>query len=207
MLGKTHKAGGALAMLVAFHYMYNNGMLTDTIHPLIQLLVMYPASSWGSTAPDLDLGENAIPDKTPVSYLVHKVLHLMPLKHRSWQTHSLLAAGSFIALLFVGVWYISTYGIFNLNAVSLTILQLLLMGLTVGLASHLVLDMFTRRGIPLLPPIKSKGKEKTIWLRLVPNIEFFGTGTIYERIVQVLLYVAIGVYAVYMLYSIFVPVS
>ncbi len=53
LLYATHKAGGAFAMLVAFQYMRSKGMLLDDISPLVQLAIMYPSASFGSTLPDL----------------------------------------------------------------------------------------------------------------------------------------------------------
>jgi membrane-bound metal-dependent hydrolase YbcI (DUF457 family) len=185
MMGKTHKAGGCLAMLLAYQFMRKNNMLYADINPIVQLLIMYPACSWGSTAPDLDQNDNAIPEKTPVSILVHKLLYLGKVKHRSWQTHSLLVTGGFVALLFVGLHIINLYGLFGLNQISLQLLKLLLMGLAVGIASHLLLDMMTYEGIHSIPPTKNNGH----WIRLVPHTDAFKTNTTYESIVRVLLYI------------------
>lgn len=52
VLYKTHKAGGALFMLAGFKYLETKGMLLPDVNPIVQLMIMYPASSWGSTAPD-----------------------------------------------------------------------------------------------------------------------------------------------------------
>lgn len=199
MMGKTHKAGGALAMLIAFNYMQSKGLLVDTINPLVQLLVMYPACSWGSTAPDLDQSDESIPEKTPVSILVHKLLYLGKVSHRSWQTHSIVVTGGFVALQFALLGYINKYGLFDLNDISLTILNLLLTGLSVGIASHLILDAFTYKGIQTIPPTKKNGKSKTHWIRFVPHTDAFKTGTTYEKIVRVLLYIAIIVMSIYII--------
>lgn len=53
MMYKTHKMGGALFMFAGFKYLETKGMLLPDVNPLVQLMIMYPASSWGSTAPDL----------------------------------------------------------------------------------------------------------------------------------------------------------
>lgn len=193
MMGKTHKAGGALAMLIAFQYMQHKGWLSPDLHPIVQLLVMYPACSWGSTAPDLDQGDDTIPEKTPVSILVHKLIYLGKVRHRSWQTHSLIVTGGFACALFFLIDLMNTYNLFHLNVMSVTILNLLVIGMVVGIASHLFLDLLTYEGIPLGPPVYNKKakRKKIIWLRLAPHTDTFKTNTTYEKGVRFLLYVGI----------------
>lgn len=53
MLYATHKAGGAFGMLVAFQYLKSKGMLVEELSPIMQLAIMYPCASFGSTLPDL----------------------------------------------------------------------------------------------------------------------------------------------------------
>jgi hypothetical protein len=53
MLGKTHRAGGTVFMMVGFEVMRAKGLLLPDVNPFIQLAVMYPISQWGSTLPDL----------------------------------------------------------------------------------------------------------------------------------------------------------
>lgn len=201
MMGKTHKAGGALAMLLAFQYMRENGYLVDTIHPIVQLLIMYPACSWGSTAPDLDQNADAIPEKTPVSIMIHKLIHLSKVNHRSWQTHSIVVTGGFVALLFFALSMINKHGLFGLDPYSITLLKLMLMGVTVGIASHLILDAFTYEGIQTIPPTKDPktNKKKRHWLRFVPHRDAFKTNTKYETFVRTMLYIAIVGYGIYMI--------
>lgn len=54
MLYATHKAGGAFGMLIAFQFMKSKGLLVEDLSPIMQLAIMYPAASFGSTLPDLD---------------------------------------------------------------------------------------------------------------------------------------------------------
>lgn len=205
MMGKTHRAGGTLAMLLAFQYMQSHNMLVSDIHPIVQLLVMYPACNWGSIAPDLDQSDDAIPDKSPLSILIHKIIYLGSVRHRSWQTHCLTLDGGFIALLFGAIALINMYGLFGLDLYSVTLLKLMLMGLTVGIASHLFLDACTYEGIQLIPPTKDKktGKKKRHWIRFVPHKDAFKTNTLYETIVRVLLYIAIVADLGYIIYTSF----
>ena len=81
MLYRTHKAGGSFAMLVAFHVLRNKGLLLPDVNEVVQLMMMYPAASWGSTALDLDHGISSVKEQTPFNLLCHKVLHLTKPKH------------------------------------------------------------------------------------------------------------------------------
>lgn len=184
MMGKTHKAAGCLAMLLAYDFMAYKGLLLEDVNPLVQLMVMYPACSWGSTAPDLDQSDDAIPEKTPFSILIHKILYLGKVRHRSWQTHS---PWMFIVINGVlwALWYaLKVYGIANgwVCTNDLTILRLIFVGFGVGFASHLIADAFTYQGIPLT---------KKHHLRLVPKKDMFKTNTTYETVVRYIIYFVI----------------
>lgn len=192
MMGKTHKAAGCLAMLFAYEYMSKHNLLLDSVNPLVQLMIMYPACSWGSTAPDLDQGDDAIPEKTPISILVHKIIYLGKVRHRSWQTHS---PWMFIVINAViwALWYaLSVFGTAGgiVCDIDLTILRLIFVGFGVGFASHLIADTFTYQGIPLT---------KKHHLRLVPKVDMFKTNTKYETVVRYLIYIAIVVIVVFRL--------
>ena len=166
----THKAGGTLGMLVAFEMLRKHGMLVQNLNPYIQLLVMYPAASWGSTAPDLDRSKAKTADQTPVSTAVEKCLHLMHAKHRSWQTHCIVLTGGLAIALPV---ILEKIGI-ALGSFDLCILRLLIYGLTTGILSHLILDAFTPEGIHIIPNMK---------LSLVPKMSFFSAGGLWEKLV------------------------
>lgn len=193
-MGKTHRAGGCLAMLLAFNAMKSHGWLVDDIHPLVQLCVMYPIASWGSIFPDVDQSAETIPEKTPFMVLFNKILHLGEVRHRSWQTHDLLLTSIFVALMVLGLHFVTLYGLFGLSATSLTILKLIIMGFIVGIGSHLLLDMFTYQGVRF-------GVKK--WIRLVPHKDAFKTNTTYEKVVRVGLYLAIIGVIVYDVYNYF----
>ena len=177
MMGRTHKAGGCLAMLVVYNIMRSKGFMSE-VHPFVQLLLMYPAASWGSTMPDLDQSFNSIPEKTPFSILINKMLYIGKVKHRSWQTHSLLIMGLFLGILYGLVFGAMKYSWFGLDTMSCNLLMLLVTGLAVGIGSHLLLDLMTFEGIQLVP---------RVWLRFF-RLDMFKTGTTYEKVVRVLLY-------------------
>ena len=180
MMGKTHKAAGCLAMLLAYEVLDSKGLILQNVNPFVQLAVMYPACSWASTAPDLDQSSmDTIPEKTPISLLLYHILHIGRIKHRSWQTHS-----PWMFLVIVDSLWGSLYWLYTATGASLNviILRLILTGFSVGFASHLIMDMFTYEGIPI-------GGKKHI--RLVPHTDTFKTNTTYETVVRRLLYVAI----------------
>lgn len=181
MMYATHKAGGCLAALIGFEVMQKQGWLIPDLEPWVQLILMYPATSFGSTFPDLDHHWGSVKEHTPVNYFVHKLLHITQPKHRSWQTHCLLITGGFCALMFSLIYAIQTLQPELISPAGLSLVTLLLIGLNLGIASHLILDMFTTAGIWLVPGVK---------LRLVPKSMVFSTDTTYEKIVRVLLYIA-----------------
>ena len=208
MEGKTHRLGGVLCTLIGYSVLESRGLLMEDVHPLLQLTVVYPFALYGSVFSDLDHNWQSAPEKDPFSFVVNKLLHLttwvrkktvakgkllglFDAKHRSWQTHS----DMFLLLLisaFVAVIYSST------SMVAGTILQLIAIGFITGVESHLILDMLTPDGIWCILPSLIKGKRVTI--SLVPRTKFFSTGGRWERIVQVLLWVAIVVLAIRLLY-------
>lgn len=170
---KTHKAGGAVAGLLLFTVMQQKGMVTDQINPFVQLLVMWPGISWGSTAPDLDHHWESVKEKTPFNMLFHKILHRTHPDHRSWQTHSILVTGGFLLML----WMFLFYGYLwfdGINGLDWLLMRMVLAGIITGAASHLVLDLLTPSGIWLYPGLK---------LRLAPRREFFVTDGPWETIV------------------------
>ena len=190
MLYATHKAGGALFCLVGFEVLKANSMLADDISPWLQLVLMYPACSFGSTFPDLDHHWGSVKEHTPFSWLVHKILHLTKPKHRSWQTHCWLVTGGFIGLLFSLLYAMSVYQPFGLTPSEISLIRLIVMGFGIGVVSHLFLDTFTRRGTMIIPGVT---------FRLVPNSETFSTGTTYENIVRGFLYVLTGLALIWVL--------
>ena len=190
MMYATHKAGGALFALIGFDILARNNLLASDISPFLQLILMYPACSFGSTAPDLDHPWCNVKEHTPFNWLVHKIVHLTKPSHRSWQTHCLLLTGGFLALLFSLLYALQTLHWFALSDVSIALIRLIVIGLGLGLASHLVLDTFTMAGIWLVPGVK---------FRLVPHTKAFGTDTTYERVVRVILYIAVGLMLIWVL--------
>ncbi len=175
MMYRTHKAGGALGMLISFELMRQHNMLIPDLNHFVQLAIMYPASSWGATAPDLDHHWESVKEKTPFNMLAHKLLHLSQPKHRSWQTHSLLVTGGLLFLIYTLVLLgDSLFLSAGLNSYDWVIIRLIVMGVIVGVASHLILDAMSTAGIHIIPGYK---------LRFVPKSSFFATDSYWETFV------------------------
>lgn len=173
MLGKTHRAGGCAAALIAFEIMRSKGWLLPETNEFIQLAMMYPLASWGSIFPDLDHGKDSIPDKNPVSFAINWVLRKTGARHRSWQTHSILVTGGFCLLLYSIVFVLNAILGIQDN-IGWAYMRLSTIGFISGVASHLILDAFTTAGIHIYPGFK---------LRFVPKKSAFATGGLWERIV------------------------
>jgi membrane-bound metal-dependent hydrolase YbcI (DUF457 family) len=193
VLGKTHRAGGTFAMLLTFTIMKQKGLLLPEVNDFVQLAVMYPICSWGSIAPDLDHGKDSIPDKDPISIFINKLLRLSGSKHRSWQTHCILLTGGLLFILFMLLHLGSIYLPVE-NSWDWKIIRMLLTGLSVGIASHLILDMFSTAGVHLWPGFK---------LRFVPKTSAFSTGSTWETIVFYILVIGIIVLVINILLGVF----
>lgn len=225
MTGKTHETGGMFASLLGFAILKENGYLLEDSNLLVQWMVMYPFTMWGSVASDLDHHWKSCPRKDYPSRLVNMALHItkpieehtnkgsvvnkvagvLNASHRSWQTHS-----DFTLIFLFGLLYLLTHGIFGcFGAVDSRILLLVLMGITMGVAEHFILDMLTPEGITLVglviletllkkvnPGIKLPTK-----LKFVPKSHFFATGQEWEKFVQKVLKIATYLMLVWFLIS------
>ena len=198
MQGKTHTRGGEVAALTGCLLLSSRGALSyDTIPGVVSFAVIYPFAIWGSTAPDQDHGKQSIPNRDVVSYALHKLLHLttgirshmnthdpmyevlgvFDAKHRSWQTHSF---ESLALLIWLTVWMSSPDSLTMFSPITAQILRLVLIGISLGWMSHIILDGITPDGIWIATFMfinKITGKkilpEK---LKVVPHTTFFATG-------------------------------
>lgn len=181
----THKTGGTLGMLIAFGLLQKHNMLVPNVNPYIQLLIMYPAASWGSTMPDLDTPKSKVTEHSPVSMATNLLLRLSGAKHRSWQTHCLVITGGLTAALPV---LLEIWGNGVLSSFDLRFLRLLIYGLSVGVFSHLILDAITPEGIHIIPGVR---------ISLVPQSSFFRTGGLWEKLIHVILCIVSALAFVY----------
>lgn len=181
MMYRTHKAGGTLGMLVAFEVMKTQGLLLPDVNSFIQLAMMYPASSWGATVPDLDHHLGSVKEHTPFNLFVHKILHLTHPTHRSWQTHSLYVTVP-ICLLLLALVYLGNSFFDTVGAIEWIYVRMVIIGANIGVFSHLLLDALSTGGIWVIPGVK---------LRFVPKSSAFATGGLWETVVFYILMIFI----------------
>ena len=219
MTGKTHRVGGMLCCLGGYLLLESNGLLLNNVSPMLQLAVMYPFSIYGSIASDFDHNWQSCPSKDIISYGINKVLHLttkarehmedkstvsrvlsiFDAKHRSWQTHSDL-------FLLVMIWV--SYMLFSgaVNSADQVIIRLIATGLTLGVISHLVLDMLTPEGIWCIITTTigrvAGVKNMPEKISLVPNTRFFRTGGKWETLVRWVMWVICLIILLNILYNV-----
>ena len=220
MMGKTHKTGGMFCAVAGFLLLKHNNLLLSDVNELVQLAVIYPFATWGSTLPDTDHDWESCPDKGVPNYLINKVLHLatpvyrrldstlsyheksrsilfkfakiFSASHRSWQTHSDITLLAVLYLLYKVM--SGSIGGGTLGGVDTTILTLILAGISIGVTAHFVLDMLNYVGIwftfGVLVNKIAKRKILPERLRLVPKLDFFSTGDGWEGLVYRLVKIA-----------------
>ena len=226
MLKSTHKAGGMLVSVVGFTLLKEKGLLLDDVNLGVQWLVMYPFTIWGSVASDLDHHWGSCPTKDYPSWFIHKLLHLgkpirdatkhnkssflykisdlFTAKHRSWQTHSELTVFFMVYLLDL---FFNT-SLWSLSMVDISILRLIVTGITLGVLAHLALDSITPEGIHL---VIFKLINKVLKFKLLPEKikspsgEFFASGGKWEHIVKTILSYLTVISIVYLCFHLFVP--
>lgn len=231
MTGETHRAGGFLCSVVGFTLLKENGLLLQDAYPWLQWIMIYPFCMWGSVASDLDHHWQSCPMKDPPSYVVNKVLHVtQPVKkaceasgdkksslykfaslfsasHRSWQTHSDLTLFCFLSLVYWVLNYGGTIGVINA-----LLLRIVLLGTSLGIIAHFILDMLTTDGVTsvvlssikyLLRKANPRIKHFPTKLRFVPRMRCFSTSGSWEKWVNKLLKVLNVLAMLYLLWSIF----
>lgn len=225
MTGKTHRAGGFLCSVVGFALLRENGLLLPNVSEGLQWLVMYPFCMWGSVVSDLDHHWQSCPMKDPPSYVVNKLLHLTaPIQkslekagdkksgvykiaktfnasHRSWQTHSDLTL--FLMLLLIALVMTNSLGF---GAVDAMLLRMIVLGVSLGVIAHFILDMLTTDGVTSVFLI-ALGKLFRIKkfprkLRFVPKWHCFATSGSWEIWVNKALKVLNIIAMVYLLWNI-----
>lgn len=140
MTGKTHKVGGLTAGIIATALIFDNPFEKSTLLIGIPLII---CAIFGSLLPDLDhpgsiLGKKVRFISSPLSRL---------FGHRGFIHSPLLCLLIGVLLQSFYPTIPTAYKPFYLGAT---------LGITIGYASHLILDAFTVSGIPLLSPISRK---------------------------------------------------
>ena len=139
MVGKTHIAGGVALASITSLIAVRTGYI-DQNHILLQQATILTASGLGSLLPDIDMKGSTISNSNKlVSFFTSLIF-----THRGF-THSPLALFIVATISFIvskiigagnGTWIAA--------------------GFSLGYASHILLDSFNPKGVPLLYPLKRK---------------------------------------------------
>ena len=140
MVGKTHIAG-ALALTSAVSLIcIKTNLIQGTDQVLLQQATLLTSSGIGGLLPDIDHKGSTISKSNPIiSFLVR-----LFFTHRGF-THSLLSLFliSFIGYMIAGI-------------IGVGIGYWIAIGFSIGYASHILLDSFNPKGVPLFYPMKHK---------------------------------------------------
>ena len=189
MTSKTHVLGGMAFGIGGYLYTQKMGLTIDGVSPILQLGIILPYAIWSSTLPDLDQDNDSVAFQSPLNLGIQKFFNVIGAGHRSAKSHVYPMLVSCVCYLLclrgVMIQYIA--------GVSGVILQLILLGMFLGLFSHFLLDIMTESGVQF----------GGMRIRIVPKMEMFGTGTPYELIVRKILYVLVCV----LIIALFVPVA
>ncbi|MFC7686540.1 metal-dependent hydrolase [Ureibacillus sp. GCM10028918] len=140
----AHLMGGLTAGIAASKYIVPTVSQNGLIDAIVSIGAVVCGALLGSLLPDIDHRNSYIGRKLKIaSFIISKTLG-----HRS-VVHTPLVIFAFSAILY--------YFSMQLTGWVHVISDSFIIGLSAGMWSHLLLDMMTRRGIPLLYPFTKKG--------------------------------------------------
>ena len=139
MTYKTHATGG-----IALGTLLISSPLASVLNPDLSLnatesIAILTIAGVGGLLPDID---------TPHSYLGRRIPFFHKLKHRGF-THSLFFVGIIFLLLYLSLTYFEVSHLKGLNIV-------IPVALSLGILSHILLDMLNSPGVQLLYPKKKR---------------------------------------------------
>ena len=142
MIGRTH----ALAAFTALGVVYFGGSVQTM--SLATVLVGLLANQIGAIAPDIDQPTAPLWRNLPIGGMIGKIIDRLLGGHR-FLTHSLIGLAIFGGLLhlLLVLWQ---------PIMSLVNIDLVWAAFMIGMLSHLVMDSFTKEGVPWLLPIPVK---------------------------------------------------
>jgi len=148
MVYKTHQKFAISWAFLGTMLLYANNLMQ--INYYIALILMIPYVKVGAAFPDLDHSWENVKNKNLATFIVNRLIHLTGGQHRSWQTHSLDLAVWFTILSYFGPTLLYKQGILKIDLVSLTIINIILVGFSIGWLSHIFADMLTSGKIRLI---------------------------------------------------------
>lgn len=140
MTEKTHAVGSLVFATGAFLIMDKCNMLDTQIVKIAQYGIITPYALWGAQIPDFDQDNPNRIVTNPVNRLIMDLFKVLGAKHRGIISHVLPIFLSGIVCLLMQLSIIT----FGMHKLSLDVLHLMLLGLFLGLLSHLILDMCTK---------------------------------------------------------------
>ncbi len=143
MTGRTHDLAAISALLAIFIY---EPLIEISLSTLFLALLF---NQIGGILPDIDQPTAPFWRNLPVGKLIGKIIDKSLLGGHRFLTHSLLGAVIFGGLFYFGLLFLKS-AILSINV------GIIWISFMVGVLSHLLLDSFTKEGIPLLLPITKK---------------------------------------------------
>lgn len=141
MISRTHDVGAVALLLTVTAWLELGHLTTATI------IACLMANQIGALLPDVDQASNQLWSLLPADKFLGRILNKLFGSHRTL-SHSLL--GIFL------IYQICQWLIFKLINPSFINPTPVFGALMIGYVSHLVLDLLTEEGIPLLFPVKWK---------------------------------------------------
>jgi inner membrane protein len=142
MTYKTHLSTGLLFSAIIF-LVY----LKIDLSPAVIVAIIL-ATILGSSAPDLDTPTGKLWHKIPAGNIIGRIINPIFIGGHRHLSHSILGLGIFTFLFNLLINFLSQYPIFYFLDSSHIIIAFI-----IGYFSHLIADMFTEVGVPLLFPL------------------------------------------------------
>ena len=144
MTYKTHLSTGLLFSAIVFLLIYKINLSPVLAVILISFTVL------GSGTPDLDTPTGELWDKIPAGSIISRIVNPIFIGGHRHLSHSILGMGLFVFLL----WSLLNIPLIHNSSFSVHYLGFAMLAFIIGYISHLVADMFTEAGVPLLFPLE-----------------------------------------------------
>ncbi len=141
MTGRTHD----LAAFAALNYLFVTQPLLHT--SLATTFVAVGANLIGGLTPDIDQPTADLWNRIPAGSIIGRILSPILGSHRMI-SHSFLGIGTFA--------FISHFFLNKINSILLVDMNIVWIAFMTGFISHLIMDIFTKEGIPLFFPLAFK---------------------------------------------------
>ena len=141
MTYKTHLSTGLLFSAVVFLLIYK-----INLSPTLAIILIF-FTVLGSGTPDLDTPTGGLWDKIPAGGVLSRIIRPVFIGGHRHLSHSFIGMAIFSSLALLLIKLISK------NAIIEVPIDLSLIAFLVGYLSHLIADMFTEAGVPLLFPL------------------------------------------------------